>query len=129
MNITQRTDNRHAQAATRAAGIIPANLPDVKVNEYAIGLAMARAARLEGHRGKAPSMQNRGSELCSREIDAEILRVIQGEMTTRQITDAVSRILGKDISIKTVGARLRGPLTDAQRHRKAVHGVVWMMKL
>ena len=129
MNITQRTDNRHAQAATRAAGIIPANLPDVKVNEYAMGLAMARAARLEGHRGKLPTKLNSGGEPFSREIDGEILRVIQGEMTTRQITDAVSRILRKDISIKTVGARLRGPLFDALRHRKAVHGVVWTMKL
>ena len=128
MNITQRTDNRHAQAATMAAGVIPANLPDAKVDEYAMGMAMMRAARMEGHRGKAPSMQNRGSEFCSREVDAEILRVIQGEMTTRQITDAVSRIFGKDICIKTVWARLRGPLFDALRHRKAAHGVVWTMK-
>jgi len=52
MNITQRTDNRHAQAATMAAGVIPANLPDVKVDEYAMGMAMMRAARMEGTGGK-----------------------------------------------------------------------------
>ena len=128
MNITQRTDNRHAQAATMAAGVIPANLPDVKVDEYAMGLAMMRAARMEGHRGKAPSMQNRGSEPFSREIDAEILRVIKKEMTTRQITDAVCRGLGREIHIKTIGCRLRGPLFDLLHHRKATCGAVWTMK-
>ena len=97
-------------------------------DECAMGMAMMRAARMEGHRGKAPSMQNRGSELFSREVDAEILRVIKKEMTTRQITDAVCRGLGREIHIKTIGGRLRGPLFDLLHHRKATCGAVWTMK-
>lgn len=44
MNITIRTPQGHARAVSRSAGIVPANLPDAKVDESAYAALMRKSA-------------------------------------------------------------------------------------
>lgn len=127
--IRHHTTRADANARKCQPSVALAKFDKAPDGEAVLGLQMALLARREGKRGKAPSIQASMSGRENNEIEAAILKVIDGEMTTRQITDAVSQKLRREVSIKTIGGKLRGPLFHRLAKSEPDGGFVyWSLK-
>lgn len=86
------------------------------MNETALGMAMARHVRKEGHRGKLPTArgtgEGAGNGLPAVDITNAMLEVMTQYMTPTEIARSVQAIVGRPISPHRITDRLRKGLKD-----------------